>query len=130
MEEVTALIRSLVSVTRKGMLDPLEEHLLDFPNIVSESSELAPRFQACMKIEKFGDFDPESHTAQDDEAQPLRRLAKFHLVEHGLQPHYPDPRGPPREFNCNSLRLVVPARTFPTLLREWIWLELLDAFAL
>ena len=41
-EEVAALIRSLpveeqpkqIIVTRKGMLDPLEVHLLDFPNIV------------------------------------------------------------------------------------------------
>src|SRR6202042_2526195 len=48
-EEVTALIRSLpvdeqpkqVIATRKGMLDPLEVHLLDFPNIVLRSSELA-----------------------------------------------------------------------------------------
>jgi hypothetical protein len=41
-EEVAALVRSLpveeqpkrIIVTRKGMLDPLEVHLLDFPNIV------------------------------------------------------------------------------------------------
>ena len=40
--QVAALIRSLpveeqpkqIIVTRKGMLDPLEVHLLDFPNIV------------------------------------------------------------------------------------------------
>mmetsp|Transcript_33282 Transcript_33282/g.109108 ORF Transcript_33282/g.109108 Transcript_33282/m.109108 type:complete len:2380 (-) Transcript_33282:160-7299(-) len=63
-EEVAALIRSLpveeqpkqIIVTRKGMLDPLEVHLLDFPNIVIKGSELALPFQACMKIEKFGDL--------------------------------------------------------------------------
>ncbi|SCZ95974.1 BZ3500_MvSof-1268-A1-R1_Chr8-1g09920 [Microbotryum saponariae] len=63
-EEVAALIRSLpveeqpkqVIVTRKGMLDPLEVHLLDFPNIVIKGSELQLPFQACMKLEKFGDL--------------------------------------------------------------------------
>lgn len=63
-EEVAALIRSLpieeqprqIIVTRKGMLDPLEVHLLDFPNIVIKGSELQLPFQACMKVEKFGDL--------------------------------------------------------------------------
>eukprot|EP00002_Diphylleia_rotans_P001931 TRINITY_DN1116_c0_g2_i2.p1 TRINITY_DN1116_c0_g2~~TRINITY_DN1116_c0_g2_i2.p1 ORF type:complete len:1209 (+),score=255.28 TRINITY_DN1116_c0_g2_i2:4711-8337(+) len=63
-EEVAALIRSLpveeqpkqIIVTRKGMLDPLEVHLLDFPNIVIKGSELQLPFQACLKIEKFGDL--------------------------------------------------------------------------
>ena len=34
-----------VIVTRKGMLDPLEVHLLDFPNIVITGSELQLPFQ-------------------------------------------------------------------------------------
>jgi len=63
-EEVAALIRSLpveeqpkqIIVTRKGMLDPLEVHLLDFPNIVIKGSELQLPFQACLKIEKLGDL--------------------------------------------------------------------------
>jgi pre-mRNA-processing factor 8 len=63
-EEVAALVRSLpveeqpkqVIVTRKGMLDPLEVHLLDFPNIVIKGSELQLPFQAWMKMEKFGDL--------------------------------------------------------------------------
>eukprot|EP00919_Chromeraceae_sp_WS-2016_P038122 GHVR01091062.1.p1 GENE.GHVR01091062.1~~GHVR01091062.1.p1 ORF type:complete len:2068 (+),score=339.45 GHVR01091062.1:814-7017(+) len=63
-EEVAALIRSLpveeqpkqIIVTRKGMLDPLEVHLLDFPNIVIKGSELQLPFQAVMKVEKFGDL--------------------------------------------------------------------------
>eukprot|EP01094_Clydonella_sp_ATCC50884_P020124 TRINITY_DN4106_c0_g1_i1.p2 TRINITY_DN4106_c0_g1~~TRINITY_DN4106_c0_g1_i1.p2 ORF type:complete len:2322 (-),score=1069.03 TRINITY_DN4106_c0_g1_i1:351-7316(-) len=63
-EEVAALIRALpveeqpkqIIVTRKGMLDPLEVHLLDFPNIVIKGSELQLPFQACLKIEKFGDL--------------------------------------------------------------------------
>jgi pre-mRNA-processing factor 8 len=63
-EEVAALIRCLpveeqpkqIIVTRKGMLDPLEVHLLDFPNIVIKGSELQLPFQACLKIEKLGDL--------------------------------------------------------------------------
>eukprot|EP01006_Ploeotia_vitrea_P041824 TRINITY_DN66575_c8_g6_i1.p1 TRINITY_DN66575_c8_g6~~TRINITY_DN66575_c8_g6_i1.p1 ORF type:complete len:703 (-),score=108.50 TRINITY_DN66575_c8_g6_i1:689-2485(-) len=63
-EEVAALIRSLpveeqpkqIIVTRKGLLDPLEVHLLDFPNIVIKGSELQLPFQACLKIEKLGDL--------------------------------------------------------------------------
>merc|ERR1712127_691617 len=63
-EEVAALIRSLpveeqpkqIIVTRKGMLDPLEVHLLDFPNIVIKGSDLQLPFQASLKIEKFGDI--------------------------------------------------------------------------
>jgi len=63
-EEVANLIRSLpleeqpkqIIVTRKGMLDPLEVHLLDFPNIVIKGSELQLPFQAILKIEKFGDL--------------------------------------------------------------------------
>lgn len=63
-EEVAALVRSLpveeqpkqIIVTRKGMLDPLEVHLLDFPNIVIKGSELQLPFQACLKVDKFGDL--------------------------------------------------------------------------
>jgi pre-mRNA-processing factor 8 len=63
-EEVATLIRSLplseqpkqIIVTRKGLLDPLEVQLLDFPNIVIKGSELQLPFQSAMKIEKFGDL--------------------------------------------------------------------------
>ena len=63
-EEVAALIRSLpleqqpkqVIVTRKGMLDPLEVHLLDFPNIVIKGTDLQLPFQAIMKLPKIGDL--------------------------------------------------------------------------
>jgi pre-mRNA-processing factor 8 len=63
-EEVCALIRALpteeqprqIIVTRKGLLDPLEVHLLDFPNIVVKGSELQLPFQSAMKLEKFNDL--------------------------------------------------------------------------
>lgn len=62
--QVAAIIRSLsveeqprqIIVTRKAMLDPLEVHLLDFPNIVIKGSELMLPFQSVMRVEKFGDL--------------------------------------------------------------------------
>merc|ERR1712127_925191 len=71
-EEVCALIRALpteeqpkqIIVTRKGLLDPLGVHLLDFPNIVIKGSELQLPFQACLKIEKFGDLIIKATTPQ------------------------------------------------------------------
>lgn len=57
--------RDVRLVTQSGVLmlllksllpDPLEVHLLDFPNIVIKGSELQLPFQACMKMEKFGDL--------------------------------------------------------------------------
>uniref|UniRef100_A0A7S3UEK3 MPN domain-containing protein n=1 Tax=Picocystis salinarum TaxID=88271 RepID=A0A7S3UEK3_9CHLO len=63
-EEVAALVRTMpieeqpkqIIVSRKGMLDPLEVHLMDFPNIVIKGTELQLPFQAALKIEKFGDL--------------------------------------------------------------------------
>src|SRR5436189_4446234 len=46
----------LLIVTRKGLLDPLEVHLLDFPNISIRASELQLPFQAAMKVEKLADM--------------------------------------------------------------------------
>lgn len=69
--QVAALVRSLpveeqpkrIIVSRKGMLDPLEVHLLDFPNIVITGSELQLPFQSALKIEKFGDLILKVRTA-------------------------------------------------------------------
>lgn len=63
-EEVAALIRSLpveeqpkrVIVMRKGMLDPLEVHLLDFPNVSIVGSQLQIPYQSLLKLEKLGDM--------------------------------------------------------------------------
>ncbi|KAA0160516.1 hypothetical protein FNF31_04225 [Cafeteria roenbergensis] len=63
-EEVAVLTRSMpaseqpkqIIVTRKGMLDPLEVHLLDFPNIVIKGSDLQLPFQSILKVEKLGDM--------------------------------------------------------------------------
>ncbi|CAI4515271.1 BCE_3a_G0026200.mRNA.1.CDS.1 [Saccharomyces cerevisiae] len=62
-EEVSALVRSLpkeeqpkqIIVTRKAMLDPLEVHMLDFPNIAIRPTELRLPFSAAMSIDKLSD---------------------------------------------------------------------------
>jgi len=77
---VAALIRSLpveeqpkqIIVTRKGMLDPLEVHLLDFPNIMIKGSELQLPFQSCLKVERFGDLILK---ATEPQVRVCRRLA-------------------------------------------------------
>ena len=64
MLQVAALVRSLpveeqpkrIIVSRKGMLDPLEVHLLDFPNIVITGSELQLPFQASLKASLWPRF--------------------------------------------------------------------------
>lgn len=38
------------------LVSELQVHLLDFPNIVIKGSELQLPFQACLKVEKFGDL--------------------------------------------------------------------------
>src|SRR5262249_19004442 len=63
-EEVLTLIRSLpveeqprqAIVMRKGLMDPLETVLLDFPNIVIKGSDLSLPFQALLRLERFGDM--------------------------------------------------------------------------
>ena len=63
-EEVAALVRSLpteeqpkqVIITTKGILDPLEVHMLDFPNISLRPTELNLPFDAALKIEKLGNL--------------------------------------------------------------------------
>ena len=62
-EEVAALIRSMpleeqpkqLVVTRRGMLDPLEVHLLDFPNIVIKGSDLNLPLPALMKMDRLAE---------------------------------------------------------------------------
>lgn len=86
-EEVAALIRSLpveeqprqIIVTRKAMLDPLEVHLLDFPNIVIKGSELMLPFQAIMKVEKLGDLILKATEPQ---------MALFNMYDDWLKVYY------------------------------------------
>lgn len=60
-EEVAALVRSLpkeeqpkqLIITRRAMLDPLEVHMLDFPNISIRPAELRLPFAAAIKVDKL-----------------------------------------------------------------------------
>lgn len=62
-EEVAKVIKGLpreeqpkqLIVTRKGMVDPLEVHMTDFPNISIRPSELQLPFQAAMRVGKLAD---------------------------------------------------------------------------
>jgi len=45
-----------IIVTRQGMLDPLEVHCLDYPNMILKGAEPQLPFQAALKVEKFGDL--------------------------------------------------------------------------
>ncbi|AOA63379.1 U4/U6-U5 snRNP complex splicing factor [Komagataella phaffii CBS 7435] len=62
-EEVAALIRSLPTeeqpkqliITRKNMSDPLEVHMLDYPNISIRQTELKLPFDASMHVDKISD---------------------------------------------------------------------------
>lgn len=63
-EEVAALVSSLpreeqpkqLIVTRKGIMDPLEVHMLNFPNISIRPSELHLPFASAMKVDKLSDI--------------------------------------------------------------------------
>lgn len=57
------------------MLDPLEVHLLDFPNIVITGSELQLPFQQAMKLEKLGDLVLKATEPMVRAAPPARRPA-------------------------------------------------------
>lgn len=60
-EEVAALVRSLpreeqpkqLIATRKGIVDPLEVHMLDFPNVAIRTSDLQLPFASALKIHKL-----------------------------------------------------------------------------
>jgi hypothetical protein len=58
------------------ILDPLEVHLLDFPNIVIKGSELQLPFQACMKMEKLND-DVKDDAASSTYVLPKNILRAF-----------------------------------------------------
>lgn len=140
-EEVAALIRSLpieeqpkqIIVTRKGMLDPLEVHLLDFPNIVIKGSELQLPFQSCMKIEKFGDLILKANEPQmilfnlfDDWLQNVSSYTAFSrliLILRGLHVNHDRAR---LILRGGGKRLVTtePHHIWPTLTdEEWIQAE-------
>ena len=138
-EEVAALIRSLpveeqpkqVIVTRKGMLDPLEVHLLDFPNIVIKGTELTLPFQSIMKMEKFGDLilkatQPEMllFNLYDEWLKSISPFIAFSRLILGLRSIHVDCDRAKVILKPNKTVVTKSHHTWPTLTDdEWIKVE-------
>lgn len=139
-EEVAALIRSLpieeqpkqVIVTRKGMLDPLEVHLLDFPNIVIKGSELQLPFQACMKVERFADLILKAHEPQmllfnlfDDWLENISAYTAFSRLILILRALHVNPERTKLILRPDRTTVTAPHHIWPTLTDDqWIGVEL------
>ncbi|KAH9262817.1 hypothetical protein BASA82_000168 [Batrachochytrium salamandrivorans] len=139
-EEVSALVRSLpveeqpsqVIVTRKAMLDPLEVHLLDFPNIVLRSSELALPFQAMLKVEKLGDVVMQAHEPQmvlfsmyDDWLDTIQSYTAFSRLVLILRALHVDQDRAKVILRPDRTVVVQPHHVWPSLTDEqWIKVEI------
>ncbi|EGT53300.1 hypothetical protein CAEBREN_31265 [Caenorhabditis brenneri] len=139
-EEVAALIRSLpveeqprqIIVTRKAMLDPLEVHLLDFPNIVIKGSELMLPFQAIMKVEKFGDLILKATEPQmvlfnlyDDWLKTISSYTAFSRVVLIMRGMHINPDKTKVILKPDKTTITEPHHIWPTLTDEdWIKVEL------
>jgi len=138
-EEVCALIRALpteeqpkqIIVTRKGLLDPLEVHLLDFPNIVIKGSELQLPFQACLKIEKFGDLILKATSPQmvlfnlyDDWLKTISSYTAFSRLILILRALHVNNERTRMLLKPNKTTITDPHHIWPTLTdEEWIKVE-------
>jgi len=138
-EEVCALIRALpteeqpkqIIVTRKGLLDPLEVHLLDFPNIVIKGSELQLPFQACLKIEKFGDLIVKATSPQmvlfnlyDDWLKTISSYTAFSRLILILRALHVNIERARIILKPNKTTVTEPHNVWPTLTdEEWIKVE-------
>lgn len=139
-EEVAALIRSLpleeqpqqIIVTRKGMLDPLEVHCLDFPNIVIKGSELQLPFQACLKVEKFGDLILKATEPQmclfnifDDWPKSISSYTSFSRLILILRALHVNPDRTKAILRPDSSVFTQPHHVWPTLTdKAWLTVEI------
>merc|ERR1719158_202753 len=138
-EEVAALIRSLpveeqpkqIITTRRNMMDPLEVHLLDFPNIVIKGTELQLPFQACMKIEKFGDLilkatQPEMvlFNLYDDWLKSISSYTAFSRLILILRALHVQPDRAKVILKPDKTTITQPHHVWPTLTdQEWVQIE-------
>eukprot|EP00962_Isochrysis_galbana_P055579 scaffold27365_cov118-Isochrysis_galbana.AAC.2 len=138
-EEVAALIRSLpveeqpkqIIVTRKNMLDPLEVHLLDFPNIMIKGSELQLPFQSCLKVEKFGDLILKATEPQmvlfniyDDWLKTISSYTAFSRLLLILRAFHVNPERCKMILRPDKDTLTEPHHVWPSLTdEEWISVE-------
>lgn len=139
-EEVVALIRSLpveeqpkqIIVTRRGMLDPLEVHLVDFPNIVIKGSELQLPYQSIMKLEKFGDLilratQPEMvlFNLYDDWLKSISSYTAFSRLILILRAIHVNPERAKCILKPNKTTITLPHHVWPNLTdNEWINVEI------
>merc|ERR1711871_331248 len=139
-EEVGALIRSLpleeqpkqIIVTRNSMLDPLEVHLLDFPNVVIKGSELQLPFQSCVKsVEKFGDLilgatEPQMvlFNIYDDWLKTISSYTAFSRLILILRALHVDPAGAKVILRPDASVITAPHHVWPSLTdEEWMGVE-------
>lgn len=138
-EEVAALIRSLpveeqpkqIIVTRKGMLDPLEVHCLDFPNIVIKGSEMQLPFQAMLKVEKLGDLilkatEPEMclFNAYDSWLKTVSSYTAFSRLILILRALHVNPERTKQILRPDKTTVTEPHHLWPTLTdEEWMRVE-------
>ena len=139
-EEVTSLIRSLpveeqpkqIIVTRKGLLDPLEVHLLDFPNIVIKGSELQLPFQALLKMEKFNDLVVKANEPKmlvfnlyDDWRESINSYTAFLRLILTLRAFAVNPDKTKMILRPNKTTITQPHHVWPTLDdKSWVKVEL------
>lgn len=138
-EEVSVLIRSFpkeeqpqqIIATRKGMLDPLEVTLVDYPNIVIKGSELQLPFQSCLKIEKFGDAilkatEPRTllYNIYDDWLKTISSYTAFSRLILILRALHVHPDRTKAILRPDKTVITQPHHVWPTLTDEqWIKVE-------
>jgi len=138
-EEVGTLIRSLpleeqpkqIIVTRKGMLDPLEVLLVDYPNIVIKGSELQLPFQSCLKVEKFGDLILKATEPQmvlfniyDDWLKTISSYTAFSRLILILRSLHVHPDRTKAILRPDKSAVTMPHHVWPTLTDEqWVRIE-------
>lgn len=138
-EEVAALIRSLpveeqprqVICTRKAMMDPMEVHLLDFPNVVIKGTELQLPFQSLLKVEKFGDLvlratEPQMvlFNVYDDWLKSISSYTAFSRLILVLRAMHVAPDRAKMLLRPDKSTVTEPHHVWPTLTDEqWIKVE-------
>lgn len=113
------------------MLDPLEVHLLDFPNIVIKGSELQLPFQAAMKLEKFGDLilkatQPEMvlFNLYDDWLKSISAFTAFSRLILTLRALHVNPDRAKVILKPSKATITQPHHIWPSLTdEEWIKVE-------
>lgn len=138
-EEVGALLRSLpkdelpsqLVITSKGLLDPLEVHMLDFPNVAVRPSELNLPFRATLALPQISELvgkatEPKMvlFNLYDDwltKTSAHTAFSRLILLLRGLHLH---PERAKAILRPNSNAITQPHHLWPTLTTEqWMKVE-------